>query len=212
MSGQVLTPAGVLELGDERPEISYGPASPATVLGAYTVLVSPLLPVEPSPAEIARRIVRHGYHDAGLLPDVEGEVGPRPGDKIRAIEAHGRLFVDAELARELAAEAARARDRAWAGSRRIARERVDLGVIAQMLGVPWVEALREPDYFRTLYRAHLEPEGAVWTGGPQVRISDAELAGVVVRDPWRRRAYIAGKLRKAVVEWKLDEEEAGRTR
>lgn len=28
----------------------------------------------------ARRIVRHGFHDAGMLPAAEGPVGPKPGE------------------------------------------------------------------------------------------------------------------------------------
>lgn len=212
MTGQVYTPAGVLDLGDLTPQreaaVWLHEAPPATVVGTMRVLVSPILPIEPSPGEVARRIVRHGFHAAGLLPDVDQPVGPKPGDRIRALEIHGALYVDAALGEELKAEAARSRERAWADGRRAARERVDLGVIAGMIGVPHVTALREPDYLRTLFRAHLEPEGTTWTGGPQIRIDDEDLARL---DPWKRRAFVATRLRQAVVEWKLDDEEGARS-
>jgi hypothetical protein len=66
----------------------------------------------------------------------------------------------------------------------------------------------ERDYSRTLYRAHIEPEGTVWRGGPQVRIDHDELRRK--RDTTAVIAYVAHRLRQALAEHKLDEEEAAR--
>lgn len=68
------------------------------------VHVSPFLPVEPSPGEVARRIVRHGYAAAReetgracFFPDTLGDVGPKPGAPIAAMWLGDRLMVSQSL-------------------------------------------------------------------------------------------------------------------
>lgn len=72
------------------------------------VLVSPLLPRDPSPAEVARRIVRHGYAAARtetgracFFPDTLGDVGPVPRARINAMWLGDRLMVSAALKERL---------------------------------------------------------------------------------------------------------------
>lgn len=214
MTGQVLTPAGPIHLGDldddTQRRVWAAEAPPATTLGTMRVLVTPVLPIEPSPGEIARRIVRHGFNDAGLLPFAEGDVGPKPGDRIRALEIHGALYVDAELGEQLKREGELARDRAWAEGRERARVRVELAVIAQMVGVERVVAYRvEHQLDRTLYRIPSgEDLAGDWVAEVWIDHDDLRRAG----DEWQRRKYVATRLRAALVEAKLDDEEAGRGR
>lgn len=148
------------------------------------VVVSELLPFAPTPGEDARRIVRHGYAAArdelgraAYFPDTLGDIGPKPGEKTHALWGiHDKLFVSQELHDRIRETTRRRAEQAMAAERRRQQELADLRAIATTLGVRKVTAHREPDYRRTLYRAHLEPEGATWAGGPQVRIEDHELA------------------------------------
>jgi hypothetical protein len=181
---------------------------PLAELAGLDVVPSRMLPAPPSPGEDARRIVRHGFHDAGLWPAACGEVGPRPGQPTRAIKIGRQLLVDHLLWDEIRTEADRQRRRADSARRRQAQERADLQAIATSLGVRRVTAHLEPDYARTLYRAHTEPEGAAWKDGPQVRIDHDELrrlpnTSAVI-------AHVAHRLRQVLAERKLDEEEAAR--
>jgi len=79
------------------------------------VHVSPLLPVPITPAEEALRIVRHGYAAAraatGLamyFPDSLGDVGPKPGDRVQAIDLGDRLLVSQAMWDRLREKAERA--------------------------------------------------------------------------------------------------------
>lgn len=186
-------------------QLSIASADPlqAARLGS-PVVVSSLLPRPPSDREVARRIVRHGYHDAGLLAPAAGDVGPRPHEQIRALWVDGTIHVDAALAQQLREDRLIAHARHVADAQRRAQDRAYLQAIATSLGVRKVTAHREPDYMRTLYRAHLEPEGTVWTGGPQVRIDDDDMPDAA--DRYGAVAYVAGRLRTALAEHKLDEE------
>lgn len=62
-----------------------------TAVNRLPVHVSAHLPVTPSDAEDARRIVRHGL--AGVLDWLGEDVGPRPGDPIHVVELGGALWV-----------------------------------------------------------------------------------------------------------------------
>lgn len=62
-----------------------------TAVNRLPVNVSAHLPVTPSDAEDARRIVRHGL--AGVLDWLGEDVGPRPGDPIHVVESIGALWV-----------------------------------------------------------------------------------------------------------------------
>ena len=183
-------------------------APPLDQLIGVDVVPSRMLPAPPSPGEDARRIVRHGFADAGYWPAAAGEVGPRPGVPTRAILMGRTLLVDYQLADEIRDRVDVARRNTESRRRRQAQELADLQAIATSLGVRAVTAHREPDYARTLYRAHTEPEGAVWKGGPQVRIDHDELRRL--RNTSAVIAYVAHRLRQALVEHKLDDEEAAR--
>lgn len=171
------------------------------------VVVSPVLPAPPSDREQARRIVRHGYADAGMWAKTLGDVGPRPGVPTRALLAGRQLIVDRLLAEEIRDALTRRREQAEARKRRAAQQRADLQAIATSLGVRHVSAVREPDYGRTTYRAHLEAEGEL-ADTVDVRFEDHEL----VRHPNTTAviAAVAHSLRRALVERKLDEEQAAR--
>lgn len=218
--GSVITPAGVLHLadvdGDLASQVWAAGATPATTFGTMRVLVTPVLPIEPSPAEVARRIVRHGAFAArketgygAHFADSLGDVGPKPGDKIRAIQIHGALYVDAQLAEELKAEGARARERAWAEGRERAKIRIELQVIAQMVDVPRVVAYQvDHKLDQTLYRIPTgEDLAGDWAAEAWIDHEDLRRAG----DDWQRRKLVATRLRAALVEAKLDDEEAARS-
>lgn len=70
------------------------------VLGGVPVLVSPALPVIPSPGEDARRIVRHGMAD--VLAWLGEDVGPKPG-----AAAHVVMGLDGGLTGSLVAMVSR---------------------------------------------------------------------------------------------------------
>lgn len=56
------------------------------IIEGYWVVKSPMLPLSPSDAEVARRIVRNGY--AKAFTDFEswaGPVGPKPEEKTHVI-------------------------------------------------------------------------------------------------------------------------------
>jgi hypothetical protein len=85
-------------------------------IAGLDVVVTRMLPQPPSPGEDARRIVRHGFADAGLWPTAAGDVGPRPGEPTRAIRIGRQLLVDGDLAEQI-------RDRADRDRRNAERRR-----------------------------------------------------------------------------------------
>jgi hypothetical protein len=65
--------------------------------GGLEIIVSDLLPIDPSPGEIGRRIVRHGLAD--ILEWLGEEVGPKPEDKTTALifGSHALMARDAAV-------------------------------------------------------------------------------------------------------------------
>lgn len=180
---------------------------PVDELAGLDIVVSPALPMQPSPAEDARRIVRHGYHDAGMWPAAAGEVGPRPGAPTRAMKIGRQLLVDRLLVDEIRREQDRRRHRAERERRRREQELADLQAIATSIGVRRVTAYDYPDVERMIYRAHLGPEG---TYGVHVDVSLPW--GKLARHPntSERIAYVAAQLRTKLAEYRVDEEAAAR--
>lgn len=85
-------------LGADR---DAGPRQRPTTLNGTRVVPTPMLPYEPSPAELARRIVRHGYASArleGMRTSVlewatgETDPGPAPEERTHAIAAVDPAF------------------------------------------------------------------------------------------------------------------------
>lgn len=183
----------------------------ASRLGGLDLVVSSGLPMPPSDRENARRIVRHGFHAAGLLPLVDQPVGPRPGEPTRALLAGRILFVDHELALELDrqrdVEQQRQRDRERANARMVSI--VDRAAAA--LGLDRNQLLAQ----RTDHRLS-ETRFDVQIGGrvTQVWVDDETIARAA-RDRYDINGpaiAIAQQIRTALVERKLDDEEAGRGR
>lgn len=56
-----------------------------TTLGGIPVMVTPILPIYPSPGTWARRFVRHGLAD--ILAWIGEDVGPTPGELTEVIYA-----------------------------------------------------------------------------------------------------------------------------
>lgn len=56
----------------------------------YGIVVTPVLPIKPSPGTDARRIVRHGLAD--VLAWLGEDVGPRPGAQTHAVAMPGGLL------------------------------------------------------------------------------------------------------------------------
>lgn len=171
------------------------------------VVVDAGLPIRPSDREQAKRIVRHGFADAGLWPRACGNVGPRPGAPTRALQIGRQLLVDRLLFDEIRAAREHRAARHDSQRRQRLQELADLQTIATGIGVRQVTAVREPDYRRTTFRAHLEPEGAPFAG-VTVRFDDADMARH--RNTTAVIVAVATALRAALVEHKLDEEDAGR--
>ena len=69
--------------------------SASMMMGGLAVVVSPLLPVPPSPAEEARRIVRHGLAD--VLEWLGEDVGPEPDEPTHAYRAGNTLIASREF-------------------------------------------------------------------------------------------------------------------
>lgn len=65
-----------------RPRPAWKPPVNDLLLGGITVVVSAALPVDPSPGQVVKRMVRHGLAD--VLEWLGEPVGPRPHDKTHA--------------------------------------------------------------------------------------------------------------------------------
>lgn len=77
-----------VQLGDRATELP---------LDGINIVESTTLPLEPSPGQWARRFVRHGMAD--VLAWLGEHVGPRPDDRINALQLNERtLLVSPELA------------------------------------------------------------------------------------------------------------------
>ena len=176
-------------------------------LDGLAVTPSSALPMRPSPREDARRIVRHGFADAGMWPRTAGEVGPRPGEPIRAIRAGSLVYVDRDMADQIWAAAAALRERLAARRRAEGQTMADNQAIATALGVRRVSRLWFPHCRRTVFRAHLEREGEPFDG-VKVVYADRDLA----RHPNTTAIIVtaARDLRAKLAERKLDEEDAAR--
>jgi hypothetical protein len=190
---------------------AFDPSRPAGRIDGLDLVVSSGLPLEPSPGEIGRRIVRHGFNDAGLLPASCGPVGPRPGDRTRAIRAGSMLFVDRELALEIDRRhrlaQRRRRDEQQQQQRWIAV--VDRVSAALGLDRDRVTAFRRDDRLaETTFRVMLSATS--WLDVPV----DDEVVARAARDRHDVNGpaiAIAKAVRAALVERKLDEEEVGRS-
>ena len=68
------------------------------------VLVSPVLPLHPSPGEDARRMVRHGLAD--VLAWLGQPVGPQPGAQTHVLRVGTQLHVSREAWDRLRSECA----------------------------------------------------------------------------------------------------------
>lgn len=64
------------------------------LVAGVPVVVSPMLPIVPSPGTDARRLVRHGMAD--VLAWLGEDVGPKPGEVTHALVAGGSLWVSQE--------------------------------------------------------------------------------------------------------------------
>ena len=64
------------------------------------VVVSPALPLAPSPGADARRMVRHGLAD--VLAWLGEDVGPKPGDLTHVLMIGGTMHASAAIAGRLA--------------------------------------------------------------------------------------------------------------
>lgn len=73
-----------------------------TALFGVTVVSSSLLPIDPSPGEAARRVVRHGLAD--VLRWLGEDVGPRPEDKTNALVIGRTLMASPETVRAIAGD------------------------------------------------------------------------------------------------------------
>jgi hypothetical protein len=209
---------GAIDPDDIVGSAPYDPSRPGGRIDGLDLVVSSGLPIEPSPGEIGRRIARHGFNDAGLLPASCGPVGPRPGDQTRAIRAGSILFVDRELAlaidRRESAERAREQRRRRDERHRLEQERRWLAVIdraSAALGLDrdQVKAFRRDDMlFTTTFRVMTSATSYV-----DVPIDDDVIArsATSAHDVNGPAVAIAKAVRAALVERKLDEEEAGRS-
>jgi len=63
------------------------------------IVVSPVLPIYPSPGEVSRRTVRHGLAD--VLEWLGEDVGPKPDEVTHALQVGGVLHVSQDLWRRL---------------------------------------------------------------------------------------------------------------
>jgi hypothetical protein len=70
------------------------------VFGGLRVVVSPLLPMYPTPGEDGRRIVRHGLAD--VLAWLGEDVGPKPGEPTHAYRIGDVVVCSQEVADRLA--------------------------------------------------------------------------------------------------------------
>lgn len=216
MIGQVAD--GAVDPADVVGLAPYDPSRPGGRIDGLDLVVSSGLPIDPSPGEIGRRIARHGFNDAGLLPASCGPVGPKPTDQTRAIRAGSILFVDRELAlaidRRVAADRAREQRRRREARERMEQEQRWLAVIDRVsaaLGLDrdQVTAFRRDDQlFTTTFRVKASATSYV-----DVPIDD-EILARHARDRYDVNGpaiAIAKAVRHALVEQKLDEEEAGRS-
>lgn len=71
-----------------------------------SLVVSPALPIRPTLAEDAVRMVRHGLSD--VLNWLGEDVGPKPGAATHIITAGSTVFVSKELHEQLAAKSVQA--------------------------------------------------------------------------------------------------------
>lgn len=67
---------------------------PPALLFGTQVVVSDALPIDPSPGEVGRRIVRHGM--AEILAWLGEDVGPKPEDQTHALLIGGTLHTSRE--------------------------------------------------------------------------------------------------------------------
>lgn len=72
------------------------------VLGGLTVVVNPVLPVDPTPGEDARRIVRHAYGEE-FLAWIGEKVGPEPGAPTHILRSGGTIHMSERAYRGLVA-------------------------------------------------------------------------------------------------------------
>jgi hypothetical protein len=198
------------------PMVDDGEVDPADVvvsrLTGLDLVVTSGLPLLPSDGTNARRIVRHGFHDAGLLPSSCGPVGPRPGEPTRALRAGRILFVDRELALEIDRRAELERRNAAYRDAQALRWRSVLDRTSAALGLDRdrVSAFKRDDRLGEItVRASLDPFDPV-----DVVVTDEDIArsATSANDINGPAALLVSRLRAALVERRLDDEEAGRGR
>lgn len=195
--------------------VDDGAVDPADVvaarLGGLDMVVSSGLPMIPSDGENARRIVRHGFHAAGLLPDVDQPVGPRPFEPTRALLAGRILFVDHELALEIDHRTQVARQRELDEQQQARRWQSVVDRVSAALGL-------ERDQVTAFRRDHMLFETTFRVTGVgttlDVQVDDDTIARAArdrhdVNGP---AIAVAKQIRAALVERRLDDEEAGRGR
>lgn len=89
------------DLEQHREEMRAGALiDPAFMAPGLDVYISPVLPLASTPAQDARRLVRHGFAsarrasgEAMYFPDTLGDVGPLPGDDTHAFVSDDKLWV-----------------------------------------------------------------------------------------------------------------------
>lgn len=208
----------------------------AAVLGT-PVIVSSALPFQPSPAEDARRIVRHGFARARtetgracFYPDSLGEVGPPPGEPTEAMWLGDRVAVSAELAERLKAEEARradveARNRIWKAVEDRRWRKITDGIRAAInvgLGYSWGGPVTAVTSYRldirldeTYFRAHLESE-LEEIHGVTYAMTHEDIRRALDGGDAELVRVVANALligvRRHLAERKIDDEEAGRGR
>jgi hypothetical protein len=189
------------------------------------VSVSPLLPIRPGYLEDTRRYVRHAYADAGYWAESLGDVGPRPGEPIRALWTVTGIVVDADLFAELRLLQEQRSARYIAQHRERRRWEAITNAIQTVLNIqiPGRPVARVRSYVvdhrldETVFRVHLDrdPELEATKAGVTYGVHHEDIRRLVgeggdpalVREVARR---LEGPIRRHLAEIKVADEDAAR--